>query len=177
MAWTNLLNSLFLVGKPITSAQGLALRDNPLAIAEGSAGAPRVQGVALGNVVPFFGAVTTTPIAFTGLDRIKTLIIDLSVATPGSGALSGVSIEFSTNNGASWSTAVNMVTVSGPGTSASVLARAYFDLETLDTMTTVFNGSGTLGTYTIPANVNAFRIARGASGTATAAVSILGGYA
>ena len=51
MAWTTLLNSLFLVGKPITSAQGLALRDNPVAIAEGSAGAPRIYQGAFERVV------------------------------------------------------------------------------------------------------------------------------
>jgi len=51
MAWTTLLNSLFLVGKPITSAQGLALRDNPVAIAEGLAGAPRIYQGAFERVV------------------------------------------------------------------------------------------------------------------------------
>lgn len=49
MAWTTLLNSLFLVGKPITSAQGLALRDNPVAIAEGAPNAPRVQGLGIAS--------------------------------------------------------------------------------------------------------------------------------
>lgn len=39
-AWTPLLNSIFLVGKPTTSPTGLALRDNPIAIAEGASSAP-----------------------------------------------------------------------------------------------------------------------------------------
>ena len=39
-AWTTLLNSLFLVDKPITSPTGLALRDNPIAIADGAANSP-----------------------------------------------------------------------------------------------------------------------------------------
>lgn len=34
-SWTELLNSIFLVGKPITSSTGLALRDNAIAISEG----------------------------------------------------------------------------------------------------------------------------------------------
>jgi hypothetical protein len=40
MAWTNLPNSIFLVGKKITSSTGLALRDNPGAAMRGNTGAP-----------------------------------------------------------------------------------------------------------------------------------------
>ena len=42
-SWTTLLNAIFLVGKPITSASGLALRDNPISIAEGAPGAPYME--------------------------------------------------------------------------------------------------------------------------------------
>jgi len=42
-AWTNLINSLFAVSKPITSSQGIALRDNPIAIAEGASASPVVR--------------------------------------------------------------------------------------------------------------------------------------
>lgn len=48
MAWTTLLNAIFAVDKPITSSTGLALRDNPVAIANGDAGAPRIQDAAMG---------------------------------------------------------------------------------------------------------------------------------
>lgn len=51
MAWTTLLNALFLPGKPITGATGTALRDNPIAIAEGEAGAPRILLPALERIV------------------------------------------------------------------------------------------------------------------------------
>jgi len=40
--WTTLPDSSLEPGKPIRSIDGLALRDNPIAIAEGAAGAPRI---------------------------------------------------------------------------------------------------------------------------------------
>lgn len=42
-------------GKPIRSIDGLALRDNPIAITEGAAGAPRVQDAALNATVTTAG--------------------------------------------------------------------------------------------------------------------------
>jgi hypothetical protein len=46
MAWTNLLNALFLAGKPILGSTGVALRDNLLAAFAGNAGAPRLMDAA-----------------------------------------------------------------------------------------------------------------------------------
>jgi hypothetical protein len=42
--WTTLPDAALEPGKPIRSIDGLALRDNPVAIAEGAAGAPRIVG-------------------------------------------------------------------------------------------------------------------------------------
>lgn len=42
-SWTTLSSALFTVGKPITSAIGLALNENPSAIAEGATSAPPVR--------------------------------------------------------------------------------------------------------------------------------------
>ena len=47
MSWTTLINALFLPQKPILGSIGLALRDNVVALAAGSAGAPRIQTAAL----------------------------------------------------------------------------------------------------------------------------------
>jgi hypothetical protein len=41
--WTTIPDSSIEPGKPIRSIDGLALRDNPIAIAEGAVGAPKVQ--------------------------------------------------------------------------------------------------------------------------------------
>lgn len=41
--WTNIPDSVLEPGKPARSVDALALRDNPIAIAEGAAGAPKVE--------------------------------------------------------------------------------------------------------------------------------------
>ena len=51
MPWTTLINSLFLPGKKILGATGMALRDNPIAIAQGDTGAPRILLPALERLV------------------------------------------------------------------------------------------------------------------------------
>jgi hypothetical protein len=47
--WTNIADEFLEPGKPVRSVDGLALRDNPIAIAEGASGAPRIEDPALGQ--------------------------------------------------------------------------------------------------------------------------------
>jgi len=47
MAWTNIDDSFLEPGKPVRSADLIALRDNPIAVAAGEAGAPGVASAAL----------------------------------------------------------------------------------------------------------------------------------
>jgi len=51
--WTTIPDSSIEPGKPIRSIDGLALRDNPIAIAEGAAGAPRIVGLAAKRFADF----------------------------------------------------------------------------------------------------------------------------
>jgi hypothetical protein len=53
--WTTLPDASLEPGKPIRSIDGLALRDNPIAIAQGAAGAPKISLLALETITP--GAV------------------------------------------------------------------------------------------------------------------------
>lgn len=53
--WTTLPDASLEPGKPIRSIDGLALRDNPVAITEGAVGAPRVQDAALNATVTTAG--------------------------------------------------------------------------------------------------------------------------
>lgn len=46
MSWTDIPDSALEPNKPIRSVDGLALRDNPVAIANGEPGAPRIQNAA-----------------------------------------------------------------------------------------------------------------------------------
>ena len=49
--WTTIPDSSIEPGKPIRSIDGIALRDNPIAIAEGASGAPRIEDAALDATV------------------------------------------------------------------------------------------------------------------------------
>lgn len=49
--WTNISDTALEPGKPARSVDALALRDNPVAIAEGAAGAPRIQNAAVADGV------------------------------------------------------------------------------------------------------------------------------
>jgi len=46
MSWTDIPDSVLEPNKPIRSVDGLALRDNPIAIANGEPGAPKIQNAA-----------------------------------------------------------------------------------------------------------------------------------
>jgi hypothetical protein len=56
--WTTLPDASLEPGKPIRSIDGLALRDNPIAISEGAAGAPKIQTNGITD-----SAVTTAKLA------------------------------------------------------------------------------------------------------------------
>ena len=64
--WTNIANTALQPGAPVRSIDGVALRDNPIAIAEGAAGAPRVQTNGIQD-----GAVTNAKIANSAVDNVK----------------------------------------------------------------------------------------------------------
>lgn len=68
-SWTDIPNSSIESGAPIRAVDGLALRDNPIAIAEGQAGAPRIQNAGIND-----GAVTNAKIAngTIGSEKLQT---------------------------------------------------------------------------------------------------------
>lgn len=47
--WTDIGDTFLEPGKPVRSVDGLALRDNPIAITEGAAGAPKIVNAAVTN--------------------------------------------------------------------------------------------------------------------------------
>ena len=72
--WTNIANTALQPGAPVRSIDGVALRDNPIAIAEGAAGAPRIAGQT-GPAVQtngiFNSAVTNAKIANGAVNSAK----------------------------------------------------------------------------------------------------------
>ena len=57
------------VGKPLTSALAIALRDNPIAIAEGDPTAPRIEWAALGAWYDTAGGIGTYCFARATVDK------------------------------------------------------------------------------------------------------------
>jgi len=64
--WTTLPDAALEPGKPIRSIDGLALRDNPVAITEGAAGAPKMQTNGITD-----SAVTTAKLANDSVTTAK----------------------------------------------------------------------------------------------------------
>ncbi|MET4294708.1 hypothetical protein ABIB06_006541 [Bradyrhizobium sp. LB8.2] len=98
--YTTLADASLAQDKPLTQSNVRALRDNPLAIAEATSGAPAISGVNPGTVQTASASATLT---FTNLptkDLIEFELISLKPAT--SGAV--LQMQVSTNNGSSWVT-------------------------------------------------------------------------
>jgi hypothetical protein len=84
-----------------------ALRDNPLAIAEGATGAPRVTALARTCVKVFFYAGGAA-VSVTGLGGYGGVSIDASVVNLSGRA--GLVMAVSTDNGATWSSDYTILT-------------------------------------------------------------------
>jgi hypothetical protein len=75
--YTSIPNSSLEPGKPIRSIDGLALRDNPIAITEGAAGAPKIQNAAIQD-----GAISASKFQ-TGTGERDWVLARTSVASVG----------------------------------------------------------------------------------------------
>jgi hypothetical protein len=104
MSWTNIPNGNLAIGAPIRSIDQLALRDNPIAIAEGATGAPRIIAEALNGgqsgTAPIYAArawvnfngTTATPSTIRGSGNVSSITrnstgyytISLTTAMPNS---------------------------------------------------------------------------------------------
>jgi len=97
--WTNIANTSLEPGSPARSVDAFALRDNPIAIAEGAAGAPRIagqSGPAVQTAGLFDGAVTTAKIASN--EQMTTANVLARTADAGAGAVGTYAFLFRTIN-------------------------------------------------------------------------------
>lgn len=111
MAWTTLLTSTLLPGEPLTSAKGLAFYENPIAIADGDASAPKVQGQALGNVALAWQENSgTTESSITGVfTRLDLLVMEIELQYLGaSSGIAAVQIALSDDGGTTWGSWINL---------------------------------------------------------------------
>lgn len=159
--------SQLVAGKPWTDEKAAAAFENPIAIAEGADGAPKVQGVALGGVS--LGAVAFSASSWgiiTDLDRAELIVGQVYAFTPsGSGALL---IRFSNNNGASYG-ASQALWESGPTGSISATVRVNMRTGAYSAIGSSSDGAIIQGgTLTVPDGANAIGISTG-TGSAGAA--------
>lgn len=163
--WLDWTTAEYEVGAPATSLSFERWFRNPVAIAQGATGAPKVSGIALDNVYIGFGTGgggVGIPVIETDLDRVKTLQMDVTV---GSSSTWNFQLGFSDNNGASWGSYQNL----GPTGNASgvkFLMRVIIDLITGVTSYTGIIGAAPGGgnqTLTVPSGCNAIRLS--ATGT------------
>lgn len=149
-------------GAPVTSELLKKERDNPIAIAEGATGAPRVQGIALGGV--YLGSFTQDgkgPQGLVGLDKVGLLVAD--VITTGVSSNGIVQIALSADGGASYGGWITLYTEPGV-TGEHVVGRLHIDLATGDWRVRLLASDGgvlaTGGTLTLPTGVNAIQLTK-----------------
>jgi len=87
---------------PLTSQLAYQWRDNPIAITEGAAGAPRNRPLSLDLALSASQAVSDTETAFTGLAGQSSLLLVASATSPSSGNTTTLEIDGSEDNGATW---------------------------------------------------------------------------
>lgn len=108
MAWTNIDNSLVSVGALPFATTIQALRDNPIAIANGDAGAPKVQNAALATINAAILATDAAMVnwvlartagATSGVVGSYIVAWNYSVSTIGvNGTVAGSSLRYSTGS-------------------------------------------------------------------------------
>lgn len=100
--WTTIPDSSIEPGKPIRSIDGLALRDNPVAITEGATGAPRVQDAALNATVTTAGKTwVSNRIAAQNHQDIGSMTIAWNTTTnnvASNGTIAGGSLRFTSGS-------------------------------------------------------------------------------
>ncbi len=101
--WTNLPNQAVGVGGLPSGTTVTALRDNPVAIAQGAAGAPRVQGSARSFNTLATATITTSvsSVTITDLPPHDGLFFATTAGIT-NGNTADFIIEVSSNNGSSW---------------------------------------------------------------------------
>jgi hypothetical protein len=160
--------------KGITLQQGRALRDNPIAIAEGATGAPRVEGRALDTFMGTLSLVDTTATGFIDLDRFELI---RAVGDIDEGASQGIpwwlQIRFSNDNGSSYGSYQDISIIASSGNAVRNI-EMFFNMRTgAGRFIHLTNNALTL---TVPANANAFQMRFDLSGrTGTLSFFCFGG--
>jgi len=138
---------------PITSELMTALRDNPIAIAEGAVGAPRIASTAINVPITFYGVGSSTG-DFTFFSNLSLgdyalLRYDfVAEETADSTSTSNIEVRMSNNGGSTWSSFVN---ISGTvNRDAASSGSGYIDMRT-GTVRGLWSSS--LSTFSVDATI------------------------
>lgn len=164
--WTGPNPNRLLPGEPWASDLALAAFEDPVAIAEGAAGAPRVAGKALGGLG--LGVLVTGSGTLTGLGDYKEIHVSGGVEFRKGNLQDGVEIRFSADGGATWGSWQFIVEIPGDSENPRGQGNLTFslDLETGDILASqlwgvAFSGSASYKnetSLTVPANCDAIQI-------------------
>lgn len=143
-AWTTISNALVAVGAKPFATTMQALRDNPQAIAEGAANAPKVMGQALGNFLDHKTPAANNFDGWTGLDRATWVEVFGHHDAISAGA--GLQARLSEDNGGSWNATG---TVSGANLNSGVTGffRLIVNMETGAFRCVSTSGAGAVTSY------------------------------
>lgn len=122
--YTTIANSAVDPNAPVTSELMTALRDNPLAITEGSSGAPKVQPEAL-ELVYGSGSASglATLISVYDLDNVNYIVAQgegTVTSTPSASRDTNIEYRLSTDNGSTWGSYVRFQTITAGAGSITV---------------------------------------------------------
>ncbi|MCE8418546.1 hypothetical protein LZ190_07490 [Rhodovulum sulfidophilum] len=127
--WTNIPNDVIEAGKPGRAVDGRALRDNPVAIAEGAPGAPGISFTAFIDPIMVLKWTGRTPQTILGLGDTKWL--SLKAVSRWQLANEDLEISFSTDGGSTWSGFVDLLN----DIRGDLVYSTMINLETGDTYT------------------------------------------
>jgi hypothetical protein len=127
--WTTLPNTAVGVGGLPSGTTVTALRDNPIAIAEGAAGAPKVRGSANSVNLIATGTMTSAVQSFSIID-IPSHIDFIFETDPGftvAGSTTGFIVDVSVDNGANWVQVLNEDASVGSNTRVNAICKCFND--------------------------------------------------
>ena len=173
--WLDWTVAEYEVGAPATSLSFERWFRNPVAMAQGAVGAPRVQGVALGGIT-LGVANTLTTTNFIDCASVGTVLGSVAIA----GAANGVSIRvaFSNNNGTTYG-AWQSFGSHNKAASQFISGTIRFNIKTGDWQSSTVSNLGAVaiggGTFSVPSGANAFSISLSSPTTGVIDLFCIGG--
>lgn len=167
--YTAITNDQIDQDSPITQPLMTTLRDNPIAIAEGATGAPKISPDAFSGVTAeayMPSATSSTPVDLTNFVRPKTVQIDYGFSTPATTGTYYFYLKLSDDGGATWGAAQQIASGTASWDEGK---RLHVDLTTGAWVKTAAGTSArTTGTFTLPSGAtNALRFYTSAIGCPT----------